>query len=100
MNRDDIIKWAREAGFMFCEESYKHRSNCLFYGGYAVDEQLERFFHMAQAAEREARSMRWDELIAKAVLAEREACAEVCDGEATIEGIAQRCAAAIRARKD
>jgi hypothetical protein len=32
------------------------------------------------------------------VKAEREACAEVCDGEATIEGIAQRCAAAIRAR--
>jgi predicted metal-dependent phosphoesterase TrpH len=30
--------------------------------------------------------------------AEREACAEVCDSEATIEGIAQRCAAAIRAR--
>ena len=33
-----------------------------------------------------------------AVKAEREACAEVCDIEATIEGIAQRCAAAIRAR--
>ena len=33
-----------------------------------------------------------------AVRAEREACAKVCDGEATIEGIAQRCAAAIRAR--
>ena len=32
------------------------------------------------------------------VEAEREACAKVCDGEATIEGIAQRCAAAIRAR--
>ena len=33
-----------------------------------------------------------------AVKVEREACAEVCDGEATIEGIAQRCAAAIRSR--
>ncbi len=32
------------------------------------------------------------------VLAEREACAEICDSEATIEGIAQKCAAAIRAR--
>jgi hypothetical protein len=30
--------------------------------------------------------------------AEREACAKICDAEATIEGIAQRCAAAIRAR--
>ena len=30
--------------------------------------------------------------------AEREACAKVCDDEATIEGVAQRCAQAIRAR--
>ena len=30
--------------------------------------------------------------------AEREACAGLCDSEATIEGIAQRCASAIRAR--
>jgi hypothetical protein len=30
--------------------------------------------------------------------AEREACAEICDAEATIEGIAQRCATKIRAR--
>jgi hypothetical protein len=36
--------------------------------------------------------------IAAAVEAEREACAEICDAEATIEGIAQRCAANIRAR--
>ena len=36
--------------------------------------------------------------IAAAVEAEKEACAEICDAEATIEGIAQRCAAKIRAR--
>jgi hypothetical protein len=30
--------------------------------------------------------------------AEREACADICDQQASIEGIAQRCAAAIRAR--
>jgi hypothetical protein len=77
--KEDIIKWAREAGFTFCEESYKYQPNCLFYGGYAVDEQLKRFAALVAAAEREA-------------------CAEVCDSEATIEGIAQRCAAAIRAR--
>ena len=29
---------------------------------------------------------------------EREECATVCDAEATVEGIAQKCAAAIRAR--
>jgi hypothetical protein len=37
-------------------------------------------------------------LVAKAVEEEREACAEICDAEASIEGIAQRCAANIRAR--
>jgi hypothetical protein len=31
---------------------------------------------------------------------EREECAKVCDDEATIEGVAQRCAQAIRARGD
>lgn len=38
------------------------------------------------------------DMIKQAVEAEREACAEICDAEASIEGIAQRCAAAIRAR--
>jgi hypothetical protein len=52
MTREDLVKWAREAGFMFCEESYKHRPNCLFYGGYAVDEQLERFAALVRADER------------------------------------------------
>ena len=33
-----------------------------------------------------------------AIEAEREACAKVCDQHASIEGIAQRCAAEIRAR--
>lgn len=36
-------------------------------------------------------------VVLEAVEAEREACAKVCDDEATIEGVAQRCAAAIRA---
>lgn len=34
-----------------------------------------------------------------AVEAEREACAQECDALASVEGIAQRCAAAIRARE-
>jgi len=34
----------------------------------------------------------------KSASVEREACAKVCDSDATIEGIAQRCAEAIRAR--
>jgi hypothetical protein len=41
---------------------------------------------------------KFERFYALVAAAEREACAKVCDGEATIEGIAQRCAAAIRAR--
>ena len=44
------------------------------------------------------KASRIDKLIADAVAAEREACAQLCDAEASIEGIAQRCAEAIRAR--
>jgi hypothetical protein len=36
--------------------------------------------------------------VRKAVMAERAACADICDQHANIEGIAQRCAAEIRAR--
>lgn len=39
--------------------------------------------------------MRFFSLVAAA---ERAACADICDQHASIEGIAQRCAAAIRAR--
>jgi len=43
-------------------------------------------------------SERLHEFAALVVAAEREACADICDSEATIEGIAQKCASAIRAR--
>jgi hypothetical protein len=36
--------------------------------------------------------------VAQVAAAEREACADICDQHASIEGIAQRCAAEIRAR--
>ena len=36
--------------------------------------------------------------IAEGLLMERAACADICDQHASIEGIAQRCAAEIRAR--
>lgn len=36
--------------------------------------------------------------IAAALAAEREACADICDQHASVEGIAEKCAAAIRAR--
>ena len=43
MNRDDIIRMAREAGLGF-----------LLQDNWAYHEQVECFFHMAVAAEREA----------------------------------------------
>lgn len=68
MNREDIIRMAREAGFN------------EFTGGLRDDgsrdtyldcwpEQLERFFHMAQAAEREACAKVCDELAHSPALA-------------------------------
>jgi hypothetical protein len=62
MTQDNIIRMTAEAS-----------------GDGGVDEltgdAIERFYHLAVAAEREVRSMRWDEYIAKAISAEREACA-------------------------
>ncbi len=48
MNRDDIIRMAREANFGFMTEKPKSATHMQC----GIDD-LERFFHMAQAAERE-----------------------------------------------
>ena len=77
MTRDDIIRMAREAGlnpiYSACDEpdvSYAYED---------WDEEIEKFAALVAAAEREA-------------------CADICDQHASIEGISQRCADAIRAR--
>jgi hypothetical protein len=83
MNRDDIIRMAREADLLTTTEP----------NGYQVwiPENLERFAALVVAAERER--IKWDSIhschpecdkpvcvaIRKAVLEEREACAKVCD---------------------
>jgi hypothetical protein len=78
MTRDDIIKWARDAGFEFADKGYG--PDVLHTDGLEYSSRcFERFAALVAAAEREA-------------------CANICDSEATIEGIAQKCAAAIRAR--
>jgi len=46
MNREEIIRMAREAG---CVEDKHYKGEVIFISNDA----LERFFHMAQAAERE-----------------------------------------------
>jgi hypothetical protein len=63
---------AREAGMAFAD----------LFGGQRIIESwlpdLQRFEALVRADEREVRSLRWDEYIAKAIEAEREACAKVC----------------------
>lgn len=68
MNREDVIRMARDAGLTGLVEA-------------DVIGNFERFAALVAAAEREA-------------------CAKLCDEEATIEGVAQRCADAIRARSN
>ena len=95
MNQDDIIRMAREAGF-FCDADW------ITYG-------LPGFERFARLIEEQ---LKYDGIhtchdkclrpacvaIRSAVAAEREACADICDQHASVEGIAERCAAAIRAR--
>lgn len=92
MTRDDIIRMAREAGWAFMEAR--------------MDElRLERFAALVTAAKDAEHQQTlalqqrsYEREIQLEVEAEREACAQIADAEASIEGIAQRIAAAIRAR--
>ena len=105
MTRDQIIRMAREAGFTELE----------FYGSKAgtnPTECLERFANLVATAV--DNKYKWDVHTCgptcakvacvrtrKAVEAEREACAQICDRVADDEGeeeLATWCAAAIRAR--
>ena len=106
MTPKDILRMAREAGMTTM----------------AHDSRIERFAALVAAAEREklahwmrslgyatGRGKTTEDLLdhlgtqiaqglEAEVLLEREACADICDQHASIEGIAQRCAAEIRAR--
>lgn len=70
----DTIDMAREAGF---EEGDGPHAGKLYsphtYDPYSLTSELERFAALVRADEREARGMRWDEYIAKAVESERKA---------------------------
>jgi UDP-N-acetylmuramate-alanine ligase len=75
MTQDDIIRMAREVGFVaYGEDAGEYRIPTP-----AFHNRLKRFAALAAAAEREA-------------------CADICDQHASVEGIAQRCAEQIRAR--
>ncbi len=85
MTQDEIIRMAQEAGFVVDEKAQQHQPNCIFHTHHMVDELLERFY-------------------ARAVAAEREACARLCEekapkwGDISAREAARDCAAAIRAR--
>ncbi len=83
MNRDDIIRMAREAGFVIDEKAKQHQPNCIFHTHHMVDELLERFFNLAYEA---------------GAAAEREACAQVSEDWDSDMADPRDIAAAIRAR--
>ncbi len=95
MTREDIIRMAREAGFddFFCRDLMLERFAAL-----VITHREAQSIHSCGPDCQKPLCVNRRREIAAAVEAEREACAEICDAEATIEGIAQRCAAKIRAR--
>ena len=117
MKEQDIIRMAREAATEDGSISRDDGKNIVLYA-VKTTQFLERFAALVAAAQREKlahwmRSMGYatghgdtiedllDHLgtqIAEGLLMERAACADICDQHASIEGIAQRCAAEIRAR--
>jgi phytoene/squalene synthetase len=78
MTQEDIIRMAREAGFNEFSDGLRDDGSRDTYLD-CWPENLERFAALVAAAEREA-------------------CADICDQHASVEGIAQRCAEQIRAR--
>ena len=89
MNREDIIRMAREAGFYVNEKARQHQPNCISHTYHMIDEQLERFAALVAAAERESWPAEMEAMerqvniltdaLAQAVAAEREACAKWLD---------------------
>lgn len=78
MNREDIIRMAREAGF---EELFKDSHDWVCF-----TEEIERFAALVAAAEREKQAEAFQQILTatqnEAQAAEREACAKVCEAEA------------------
>jgi hypothetical protein len=94
MNKDDIIRMAREAGFETVNEWERHPN-----GFFVV---ISRFVHLVyESVFRDANLAASRTILDAAVLEEREACAKVCEDleEHYNHTVAHlQCAAAIRAR--
>ena len=61
MTKDDIIRMAREAGFLIDTHSQKYQPNCILSTHGLIDENLQRFANLAVAAEREACAAMFDD---------------------------------------
>ena len=61
MTKDDIIKLAREAGFLIDTHAQKYQPNCILSTHGLIDENLQRFANLAAAAEREACAAMFDD---------------------------------------
>jgi hypothetical protein len=72
---EEIIKMAREAGWRVNSEGEILEGD----DWHIQTDIVERFFHMAQAAEREQFANHAVEIARRAIEAEREACAKVAD---------------------
>lgn len=91
MTKEQIAKLAKEAGFTDADEN----SVWITDGFWTLE--LERFAHLVyEATFRDANIAASRTILDAAVLQEREACAQIADAHASIEGIAQRIAAEIR----
>ena len=75
MTRDDIIRMAREAGFVVDEKSQQHQPNCIFHTWHMIDEALARFAALVAAAERER--LKWNGIHSCGPDCDRPACVNV-----------------------
>ena len=110
MERDEIIRMAREAGLQSGRITIIPCEPLAFVPSVSATDflaKLQRFAALVEAAATEKANERanasWASMCEKMVAAEREACAKVCDsrymGDNNREDMeAKRCAAAIRAR--
>jgi hypothetical protein len=115
MTQEDIIRMAREAGFveyLLCvyraDKGVEHLARAAYEAGAAAQrEKLAHWMRSMGYATGHGDTMeemldhlgtQISEGLEVEVLMEREACADICDQHASIEGIAQRCAEQIRAR--
>ena len=88
MTKDDIIRMAREAGFLIDTHAQQYQPNCILSTHGLIDENLERFANLVAAAERNACETAVEDIARKYQQAH----------EVSAENVADACAYAIRAR--